>query len=429
MNATRGTGEGALGQALAALAKSGVIPRIAPALGNAMAGAGAALRETVLAEIPAFSASGNPEILPELDRHARDHLSEIKRLFSGGSIGSFDFVRTHAHHRAEQRFPLEATLHAYRCGHKVLSRWLREAAIATAAKPLEATVSAIADFSIEYTNAISAIATAEYVAHTRRLAEAEGDLRTELLNILLSGYDESDGRVARLLKRAGYLEQRQSYCVVAVQSVNAAEMENPARAQRIVAALSDAFAATAIRPLAGVRNNLVIAVLAAARRQSGWTRPQVDLADRATKSLLGLGPAVLVGLSADHPSTSFVPKALQEATIALDFADVSRRVLRFVDLPLRRLLLHRVSDAVRAAPPHWIATLIEADAKSKGALIQTLRAVADADMNLQRAARDLGRHPNTVYARLLRVKELTGLDAQRYHDLTEMLLAADCWGN
>jgi hypothetical protein len=429
MNATQGTGEGAVGQVLAALAKSGVIPRIAPALGNAMAGAGAALRETVLAEIPAFSASGNPEILPELDRHARDHLSEIKRLFSGGPIGSFDFVRTHAHHRAEQRFPLEATLHAYRCGHKVLSRWLREAAIATAAKPLEAAVSAIADFSIEYTNAISAIATAEYVAHTRRLAEAEGDLRTELLNILLSGYDESDGRVARLLKRAGYLEQRQSYCVVAVQSVNAAEMENPARAQRIVAALSDAFVATAIRPLAGVRNNLVIAVLAAARRQSGWTRPQVDLADRATKSLLGLGPAVLVGLSADHPSTSFVPKALQEATIALDFADVSRRVLRFADLPLRRLLLHRVSDAVRAAPPHWIATLIEADAKSKGALIQTLRAVADADMNLQRAARDLGRHPNTVYARLLRVKELTGLDAQRYHDLTEMLLAADCWGN
>jgi len=285
----------------------------------------------------------------------------------------------------------------------------------------------VADFSIEYTNIISSIATAEYVAHTRMLAEAEGDRRTELLNILLSGYDESDGRVAQLLKRAGYLEQRQAYCVVVAQSTNAAEMENPGRAQRIVAAISAALAATPVRVLTGIRNSLVTAVLADKRRMSGWTAPQSNLAERVRTLLESLGPAVLVGVSTDHPSTSFIPKALQEATIALDFADVAKRVVQFSGLPIRELLVHRGIDYVQSAAPQWIAALLGADAKAHGTLIETLRAVADADLNMQKAARILNRHPNTVYTRLERIRDLTGLDGQHYRDLTELLLAADCF--
>jgi hypothetical protein len=36
-------------------------------------------------------------------------------------------------------------------------------------------------------------------------------------------------------------------------------------------------------------------------------------------------------MSTDHPSTSFLPKALHEATIALDFASVTKRVVKFSD--------------------------------------------------------------------------------------------------
>jgi len=116
---------------------------------------------------------------------------------------------------------------------------------------------------------------------------------------------------------------------------------------------------------------------------------------------------------------------LHEATIALDFASVTKRVVKFSDLPIRDLLLHRGRDYVQSAPPNWIAALVNADANAGGSLIQTLRAIADADMNVQKAARLLGKHPNTVYTRIERIKELTGLDGQRYHDLTELLLAAD----
>lgn len=417
---------GRLRQVLASLAESGVVPAAAAALDAGMAEAVAALGAAVLAEVPAFSESANPEVLPQLRQHALAHVQEMRRLLGGGALRDFAFVRAHAQLRAEQRLPLEATLHAYRCGHRILARWVRDAAVAAGPAQLEQAVAASADFAIEYTNTISTIATSDYVAQTRLLAEAAGDLRTELLSLLLSGYDESDGRVARLLRRAGYLDQRQAYAVVVAQPANPAEMENPARAQRLVSALAEALAGAPIRVLAGIRHNLAIAVLSAARRQSGWTQAQAGLAERAGPLLALLGPAIRIGLSGDHPSTSFLPKALQEATMALDFASATERVVRFAELPVRALLVHRGADTLRQAPPGWLAALVAADAKAAGALTQTLRALADADLNIQAAARGLGKHPNTVYARLLRIKELTGLDGQRYHGLTELLLAADC---
>ncbi len=417
--------EAPLRRAIASLREAGVVPRVAAALDVRLGEIGRQLREAVIAEIAAFSESGNPAVLPDLERHALEHIEELRRLLRGGAVGDFEFVRVHAHRRAEQHFPLEATLHAYRCGHKVLSHWIREAAMALEPANVEQVLSAVADFAIEYTNAISTILAAEYVAHTRVLAEAEGDRRTELLGILVSGYDESDGRVARLLRRAGYLEQRRSYCVALAQSADPIEMESPARAQRIVESITKTLSSP-IRVLAGVRNNVVVAVLSDVRRASGWTVPQAGLAGRIRDQLLTLGPAVLVGISSDQPSTSFIPRGVHEATVALDCASVADRVVQFSALAIRRLLVHRGSDYVQSALPTWLTSFKDADEKGHGALVATLRALADADMNVQGAARALAVHPNTIYARMQRITEITGLDGLRYHGLTELLLAADC---
>jgi len=415
-----------LRQTLEALRGIGVVPAAGAALDAGTTEAGETLHQTVLDEIPAFSESGNPDVLPELVSHASEHIREIRRLIGGGATGNFGFVKAHARRRAEQKFPLEATLHAYRCGHKVLSHWMRDAATATVRNNVEQVLSAVADFSIEYTDTISTIAAAEYVAQTRLLAEAEGDRRTELLSILLSGYDESDGRVAKLLKRAGYLEQRQSFCVALAQSVDPGEMENPARAQRLAEATSQAIVNSPVRTLVGIRDNVVTTVFSDTRRLSGWTVPQTTLAERVRSQLLKLGPAALVGISTDQPSTSHIPKALHEAQMALDFASVTERVVQFADLPIRRLLLHVAGDQVQSALPVWTEDFLAADMKARGALVATLQAYADADMNVLKAARAISVHPNTIYTRLQRIEDLTGLDGQRYHALTELLLAADC---
>ena len=415
----------ALKDALGRLLDIGAIPQATPWLEASIRKTGLALRSAVKAEVSAYSTSGNPELLPELDAHGGAHIAEICRLFSGEPVGDFAFVRAHAQHRAEQHFPLEAILHAYRCGHKILSGWMRDAAVAASGSDGRVAPS-VADFAIEYTNTISTILTAEYVTHVRMLAEAEGDRRTELLNALLSGFDESDGRVERLLRRAGYLDQRQSFCVVLVQSADPAEMENRERAQRVVDAVTQAVSEQRVRTLIGIRQNVVTAVFSQTRRLSGWTAPQARLAGRLQSCLELLGPAVLTGISSDQPSTAFIPKALQEASMALDCASVSERVVQFSALPIRRLLLHRAADYVQAALPSWMPAFIAADARLHGALTQTLRAYAESGMNILRAARALKVHPNTIYARFEKILALTAMDSQRYHELEELLLAIDC---
>jgi len=420
------SGDAGLAQSLVGLSNFGVPARVASSLIKQRGDLARRLSEAVVAAIPAFNVSGNPELLPDLDRHAGEHIAELLRLLGGGAVRDFEFVRAYARRRAAQRFPIEATLQAYRCMHPILSTWLRGGVSTPRARIHKQTFAAFAELVTQYTSSISIVFAAEYVAHTSVLAEAEGDRRTELLSILVGGYDESDARVARLLKRAGYLEQRLSFCVALAQSTDPLEMENPARAQRIADAMVECVAALSVRVLVGVRSNLVTAVFSDIRRASGWTAPQASLADRIKEQLLALGPAVLIGLSGDQPSTSLIPRGVHEATVALDFADVTERVVPFYALSIRRLLIHRGAEYVQSALPVWFGRLRDADAKSRGHLMKTLRALADADMNVQRAARGLRVHPNTIYARIQRINDVTGLDAHRYHDLTHLLLAVDC---
>ena len=405
----------------------GILPAVVAPLQATQAQCAEDLKAALRRDVRSFSASGNPDVLPDLARHMDEHLAEILHLCSPGVPDTLHFVTAHARRRAEQHFPLEAILHSYRSSHRQIAQWMRGAALALDLPDGDSVVSACADFAIEYTNAISALMTAEYVSHTRLLAEAEGDRRKDLLDLLLAGYDESDGRIADLLRRAGYLEQNQAYCVVAAQSTQAVEMASPARAQRLAAALVDAVSDLSIRCLTGMRNDTVVAIYSMHRRQSGWTAPGIGLDSRIKPPLFLLGPSVLVGMSRVHPATAFLPQALAEAELALDCATVANRVVDCATLPLRSLLLHRAPQYLQAARPPWRDALTAADHKADGMLVATLRAIADADLNVQAAARQLGRHPNTLHARLEKISALTGLDCQSHHDLTEMLLAIDCW--
>ena len=420
-----------LAAAVRALAAQGVVPGVAGALGEGRPRASQTLRQAIRDEVSAYSESGNPDLLPELVAHLEAHFDEIEHLLAGRAARGLEFVREHAERRAGQRFPLEALLHTYRCAHKSLSNWIRDAALATAdaSAHVRRVVAAAADFAIEYTDAVSTIATSAYVEQTRAIAEAEGDRRTELLNLMLSGYDESDGQAARLLRRSGYLEQRQSYCVVAARSVDPVEMQNAARAQRMADAISEVLGKTPFRSLVGVRDQHVIAIVSATRRLSGWTAPQSLLAERLYPELRKIGPAALIGLSNDVPSTAHVPRAASEAKLALDFANVADRVVPYARIPFRQMLVSHARDSIQAALPGWLDAFLEADRKARGKLSATLRAYADADMNVLQAAKRLSVHPNTIYSRAQRITDMTDMNPLRYHDLTEMLLAIECRGD
>ena len=416
---------------LDALREHGVIPGVAERLATGRERFASELGSTVTAEVHAYKESGNPEVIPELEAHLDEAVGRACRLLGGERIQDFDFVAEHARRRAAQKFPLDAILHAYRCLHRNLSRWVRDAALEAADEnaQMRRVVAAVTDFTVEFTGALGTVLTAEYVAHTRVLAEAEGDRRTRLIDTLLSGYDESDQIAAQLLRRAGYLEQRQSYCVAVARSVNPREMENPARAQRMADAITAVLTGSPLRYLVGVRDNHVIAIVSGTRRLSGWTAPQSLIADRAFPLLRLVGPAALIGLSNDVPSTSYIPRTASEARLALDFADVAQRVMPYSEIPFRRMLVTQARESVQSALPAWLDAFLQGDSKARGTLSATLRAYADADMKALRAAETLGIHPNTIYARMRRIRELTGLDPLNYHALTEMLLATECVAN
>lgn len=393
-------------------------PAAAAALLASNVAARKALNVMIRTEIAAVSESANPNVLPRLDGHCSDHLTEIHRLMGGSNEPKLEFVRRYAAETAEQNFPLEITLHAYRCLHRVIAQWLRAEADSGA-------LAAVDDFVLDYIDSVSTLATSEYVQRTRQLAESEADRRSQLLNTLLAGYDESDGRIARLLKNSGYLEQRQSYCVLLSRPTNLAEMERPARANRLLAALRESLDSLNARKLYGLWNNHAVAVVSATRRLSGWTAPQTALAERVAWPLMTLGNSVLVGVSADAPATALIPKALHEAELALDLADARRRVVKYSDIPLRELLLHLAEGNVRSALPAWTQSLLNADKKSKGKLSSTLHGYGDADMNVLKAAKALEVHPNTIYARMQKIRDVTGLDPTRFNALNELLLALD----
>jgi hypothetical protein len=418
----------ALADAVARLRRVGVVPGVSATLRAARRDFVSTLRAAVLDEVPAYTESGNPEVLPELQQHIEDHVTEVCGLLAGDPTGPFEFIDAHAERRAAQKFPLDAMLQAYRCLHKLLVPWIRDAALSVAADDahVRRVVAAVTDFTIEYTGFAGSRLTARYVDHTRRLAEAEGDRRFELLNTLLDGYDESDRRAARLLRRAGYLQQRQSYCVAVARSVNPAEMENPARAQRMVDSINTVLASSSLQVVTGLRDKLVVAVMSGTRRLSGWTAPQSLLADRVYPQLSRVGPAALIGLSNDVPSTAHIPAAAREARLALDFASVSARVMPFSVISFRQMLLAVARDEIRSSLPAWLDIFTAADNKARGVLTETLRAYADASMNVMKAAESLSIHPNTIYARMQKIARITEKNPLDYHALTELLLVVEC---
>jgi hypothetical protein len=415
------------GTVLEPLRTAGVVPAVAERLCASQADAHTGLVDRVMREVSAYSETGNPDVLPQLRDHLASHLDAVCRLLAEDLSGDLGFVQAHTARCAEQKFPLDALLQTYRCLHRTLSTWVRDAALETADNDahVRRVVASVTDFTIEYTDAIGTIATSSYVSQTRRISEAEGDRRSALLNTLLDGYDESDRGAAWLLRRSGYLEQRQSYCVAVARSVNPAEMESAARAQRMADAISLVLDEMPVRTIIGIRDLHVVVIMSVTRRLSGWTAPQSLLADRVYPYLRKVGPAALIGLSNDAPSTSHIPRALSEARLALDHANVAERVMRSSDIPFRRLLISTARDEVRSALPSWMDAFAQADTRARGRLSETLRAYADCDMNVLRTAKSLALHPNTIYARMQKIDDLTGLNPLSYHPLTEMLLSIE----
>jgi len=415
----------ALAESLDRLRKVTAVAPGAKTLEGRAADITAAVVDAIIADVAAFSDTANPKINPLLEQHSAELVAEYLALLDGHSPQLPAFVERYASEAAEQYFPLEALLHAYRVAMRELLQATTGALLQTSRRDGLSIVTTTTDFLLEFVNVTSTLATEHYLDRSRLLADVASDQRSRLFSILLGGYDESDRRVSAILRDAGYLDRRLRFCVVLAQSIDPSEMHNPARARRLADYIDRLLAHLPGKRLVDIHRNKVVIVFSHQHRLSGWSRPKAPLAARVADEMLKVGPAARLGVSNDVESTAMIPAAYRQAELAFDRSSVGWRVVRFADIPLQKLLLEFAREEFDRVLPDWATAFMAADLNSRGRLCATLRAYADNDMNLLKTARQLGVHANTVYARFDRISALTGRDARGFDALNELLIVAD----
>jgi sugar diacid utilization regulator len=116
-----------------------------------------------------------------------------------------------------------------------------------------------------------------------------------------------------------------------------------------------------------------------------------------------------------------LPQAYQEAERAVEFTGAKRPIMHFADIDLLEFLVRRPDAAARRLIPPWAGRLVDADTGKSGELSRTILQFADCNFNVKRTARRLDLHTNTVYFRLNRIRELTGIDPRSYSGLSLLL--------
>ena len=385
------------------------------------------LYQTISTEIPEYLAANYLISSKELKQHLACHTQCLINIISSGQRVNFEFVEEFNQLRAVQHFSLESNLHLYRLCQKVYSRQLRNSILRCnfSRNILADAIAAVDDLMFEYTNSISTTAARCYVEQTRIITQAAGDRRAEILNCLLSGYDETDSQITSILDESGYLDSGQLFCVAVAQSVDPKQMLNHERARRMADSINKLFSTEHGNRLIDVHDNKVIMIFSNLKRISGWSKPREGFSRIISKQLAMVGNAAYIGISTDVKKASFIPKAYKQAQMALKLAKPTQRVICTADLSVYKILVQLSGKEIQYNMPEWTAKFYQADDKSAGSLSMSLRAYAKTNMNILKAGAVLSVHPNTIYSRIHRIRELTGLDARQYDALTELLLICD----
>lgn len=389
------------------------------------------LESDVLQQVTAYTISRNPNIRKSLHTHLASLTYCFFEMFDSTKSPNIDFIVDYAEHLAEQHFPLEATLHTYRCVQKALSLQTRNAALTPLTDDCDTQqlIVAVTDLTQEFVDTISRLFTNTYVAQLQLLADVAGDRRSQLLSALLEGHDESDGRIATLLRDEGYLTGRLAFCVCLVQTQDPTELLNPQRARRLIQAIDEKFQHTNVRRLIDMRDNKVTIVFSGVHRMSGWTSTNKQLTESVAAKLSAVPATILIGISDNVHAISQIPRAFNEAQHALSHANLSDRIIRFSRLSAAQIMFHLAQSEFIKALPAWAKDFTEADERSKGTLTASVKAYANSNMNMQLTARSLTVHPNTLVARFQRIQDITGLDPKTFAGLTDVLLVGHCLEN
>jgi sugar diacid utilization regulator len=368
------------------------------------------------AEIPAYREAG-PRFVEDLRDQVRSHFAvKLAALREDRMVTLEDiaFVRAAATRRARAGFALEDYLNAFRVGQQAF--W--EAVVACAGQtPLgQAAALTLAGPLMRYCDFASTHAAHAYVEYQQYMVADADRERRDLLEHLLAGEMPTRGPLVAAAQAHGIAADARMLVAAAV-TVNAGDADAPhiGSAAIACAGLHDA------KTLVVVRQTEIVAILVLGADADPCRL--CDRVDALQRRLRSEGIALAMGVSTVAAGVGELPRAYQEAHVALSGVADEGGVEALARLtPFDYLALHADDTARRLVDPR-LRAFLEDDRRRGGALTQTIRAVAAADLNLRVAAERLQVHPNTAQYRLRRIEERTGRNPRRIADLLDLLVA------
>jgi DNA-binding PucR family transcriptional regulator len=135
------------------------------------------------------------------------------------------------------------------------------------------------------------------------------------------------------------------------------------------------------------------------------------------------GIALAMGVSTVAAGVPEIPRAYREAHAALEGVSEDGGVAALARLSAFDYLARRADDTARRLVDPRLRAFLEDDRGRGSVLTATIRALADADLNVRVAAERLQVHPNTAQYRLRRIQERTGRNPRSIADLVDLLVA------
>jgi len=366
----------------------------------------------------------------EFARESKEHCNTLLRMIvaiAGGRVkpseaDPFDFVRTHAIWRARHQVPLIASLHAYRLAHRTYAEISRDALLRRGETEVLHSLALLSDFWIQFFDLVGTVLTEAHAIEDHVAAARESAGYAALIDDLMRGAAPRDADGQRISALCGI--RAGAPLAVAIARTGWAGNGAPADAEvalRSFARLVDQMLPSTFGRLIDRRGSDVVIIacsetdtarrLAQALRQSGLARRTEN--DHAAR----------LGVSSSVSGIADIPRAIEEARTALEFATDAKPVMPFGDIDLSEFLVRRADSKAFRLIPSWASRLHPTDADQSRELVRTIHTFADCSFNVKKTARRLRIHANTVYFRLNRIKAFTGVDPRTFAG-TSLLLTA-----
>jgi len=379
--------------------------------------------EAIRTEIPAYAVQEAPFFVDVRDQ-VRKHLRvKLHLLLEEREVALEDiaFARGGALRRARAGFALEDYLNAFRVGQQVF--W--EGVLACAGEtPLghEAALTLTAPL-LRYCDFVSTHAGHAYVESQQYMVADADRERRDLLEHLLAGAMPTRGPLLAAARAYGIGAETPMMVALAVPVGPQADADTPHAASAMITRAVPRQA----KILVVVRQAEIVAVPALCHGID--PAALCDHLEAAHDRLRREGTTLAMGISTVANGVAELPRACLEARTALGSVTDGGGLVALPRLSPFDYLVLRADDTARWLVDARLRAFLDDDRARGGVLIATVRAFADANLNLRLAAGRLQVHPNTAQYRLRRIEERTGRNPRRIADLLDLLVAIELDSN